>query len=179
MTTAIRTRYQGKQFRSKLEADWALAFDRLQLEWQYEAEGLQLEDVFYLPDFYLPRSRQYVEVKVLPTPEDVRKWQALVESLAKRPFTSLACPDIPLVICGPHGVFHGFRPGSRTFADFLIDGARPVGLLQCKVCRGWWFADPEEAFRCQCCGAYDGRKHLADLITSPADGWPRSIHQVV
>jgi hypothetical protein len=50
---SIPTRYKKILFRSKLEADWARAFDALGVEWQYEVEGRYFGDVFYLPDFYL------------------------------------------------------------------------------------------------------------------------------
>jgi hypothetical protein len=53
---AIETEYKGYRFRSRLEARWAVFFDRLGIEWQYEPEGFVLSDeTRYLPDFYLPR----------------------------------------------------------------------------------------------------------------------------
>ena len=52
---AIETRYKGYRFRSRLEARWAVFFDYLGIEWQYEPEGYDLGDAGkYLPDFYLP-----------------------------------------------------------------------------------------------------------------------------
>ena len=51
---AIQTQYKGYHFRSRLEARWAVFFDALGLEWQYEPEGFDLGDgVYYLPDFRL------------------------------------------------------------------------------------------------------------------------------
>lgn len=61
---AIETRYAGCHFRSRLEARWAVVFDELGIEWQYEPEGF--EGAFggrYLPDFYLPHGSTWVEVK--------------------------------------------------------------------------------------------------------------------
>lgn len=49
---AIETFYKGYHFRSRLEARWAVFFDAIGLEWQYEPEGFDLGDgVYYLPDF--------------------------------------------------------------------------------------------------------------------------------
>src|SRR5690625_2304014 len=60
----IETRYKGYRFRSRLEARWAVFFDALGIEWQYEPEGYVLEDgTWYLPDFWLPQIGKYVEVK--------------------------------------------------------------------------------------------------------------------
>lgn len=49
---AIQTRYKGYNFRSRLEARWAVFFDALGVEWEYEPEGFELPDgTRYLPDF--------------------------------------------------------------------------------------------------------------------------------
>jgi len=59
----IETIYKGYQFRSRLEARWAVFFDQLAIKWQYEVEGFQLPSGWYLPDFYLPEQDCYVEIK--------------------------------------------------------------------------------------------------------------------
>ncbi len=49
---AIETHYKGYRFRSRLEARWAVFFDALGLQWEYEPEGFVLADgTPYLPDF--------------------------------------------------------------------------------------------------------------------------------
>lgn len=46
------TYYKGYRFRSRLEARWAVFFDALGVEYEYEPEGFQLPDgSCYLPDF--------------------------------------------------------------------------------------------------------------------------------
>lgn len=84
----IETRYNGYRFRSRLEARWAVFFDEAHINYEYEPEGFELpelwldetdytyyhrkanrncvlcrENIRYLPDFYLPDSKLYVEVK--------------------------------------------------------------------------------------------------------------------
>ena len=69
--TAIETRYAGCHFRSRLEARWAVFFDHLGIRWEYEPEGIMVgwrlalrgETFPYLPDFWLPEYRLWVEVK--------------------------------------------------------------------------------------------------------------------
>ena len=39
---AIETVYRGFQFRSRLEARWAVFFDALGIKWGYETEGYDL-----------------------------------------------------------------------------------------------------------------------------------------
>lgn len=68
---AIETEYAGYRFRSRLEARWAVALDHLGIEWQYEAQGfdgyprVSLNEgvIHYLPDFWLPGEKCYIEVK--------------------------------------------------------------------------------------------------------------------
>lgn len=61
--TAIPTNYAGCRFRSRLEARWAVFFDALGIDWQYEPQGFMVDTRPYLPDFYLPASQTWVEVK--------------------------------------------------------------------------------------------------------------------
>lgn len=177
---AIRTRYGPTLFRSKLEADWARCFDHLGVEWRYEHEGRYYGDVFYLPDFFLPCSRQYVEVKGVWTPEDCRKIAALLQHLEPRPHTGLTAPDMPLIAANPDGVFWGYHRQPKTadpldLATLLLDQNLPVDLLRCRDCRGWWFAVPDWSYRCQCCGACDGARVPIERFSSPLAGWPTHV----
>jgi hypothetical protein len=63
MLKAIETHYKGYRFRSRLEARWAVFFDAMGIDWQYEPEGFELGDgVRYLPDFKIENGL-YVEIK--------------------------------------------------------------------------------------------------------------------
>ena len=60
----IETVYNGYRFRSRLEARWAVFFYAAGIKYEYEPEGFDLGDgVHYLPDFYLPWFKAYVEIK--------------------------------------------------------------------------------------------------------------------
>ena len=49
---AIPTKYNGIQFRSRLEARWAVFFEAAGIKWEYEKEGYVLQSgECYLPDF--------------------------------------------------------------------------------------------------------------------------------
>ncbi len=90
----IQTQYKGCLFRSRLEARWAVFFDDLGIEWQYEVEGFEkkisisndefgnvheFETVRYLPDFYLPQSGTWVEVKGSLKQTDARKMGLMLD----------------------------------------------------------------------------------------------------
>lgn len=76
----INTKYKGYNFRSRLEARWAIFFDEIGWEWRYEDEGYQLESGYYLPDFYFPLLNMYAEVKAKAfTEAEVNKCKQLSE----------------------------------------------------------------------------------------------------
>lgn len=82
---ALDTQYKGYRFRSRLEARWAVFFDALGIEYQYEPQGYELRPVGlprpideggadwenddkygplpYLPDFWLPQQECWIEIK--------------------------------------------------------------------------------------------------------------------
>lgn len=86
---AIETHYAGCRFRSRLEARWAVFFNTLKWDWQFEPEGFQLDSGWYLPDFLVQVGKpaqgcgeRWIEVKPFkkeksdPCPIDPR-WQDL------------------------------------------------------------------------------------------------------
>lgn len=81
---AIETRYNGFRFRSRLEARWALFMDKMEIRYDYEPEGFKLDDLCYLPDFYLPQQDCFLEIKSpFVQPVDKKKMQRLVAATKK------------------------------------------------------------------------------------------------
>ena len=76
MIKPIQTLYAGILFRSRLEARWAMYFDLLGYEWDYELEGFSTKFGGYLPDFYLPKLGIFVEIK--PYMQNDERWGSLV-----------------------------------------------------------------------------------------------------
>lgn len=80
----IPTKYAGVLFSSKLEAQWALFFDRTNTPWKYEpnSQGKNL----YLPNFRVSILRywNWVEIKpTAPTPSERRKALAMAQQEQK------------------------------------------------------------------------------------------------
>ena len=68
---ALPTRYNGIEYRSRIEARWAIFFDALRIKHEYEREGFDLGDgIQYLPDFWLPQQDCWVEIKGAEPDED-------------------------------------------------------------------------------------------------------------
>jgi len=61
---AIETEVGGISYRSRTEARWAIFFEALGVDVEYEAHHIRLSDgVGYLPDFYIPAFKAWFEVK--------------------------------------------------------------------------------------------------------------------
>jgi len=55
--------YKGINMRSSWEVRMAKALDRRKIKWRYEPKRFNLGSCTYLPDFYLPETKSYIEVK--------------------------------------------------------------------------------------------------------------------
>jgi len=95
----IETIYKGYRFRSRLEARWAVFFDALGIEWEYEPEGFELGDLgWYLPDFYLPSLDMWAEVKPYQIDTGSLEWdkiEALVVGTQKRAVVLTSIKPVP------------------------------------------------------------------------------------
>ena len=144
----IETIYNGYRFRSRLEARWAVFFDALGVKYEYEPEGFKLSDgTLYLPDFYLPESKAFFEVKGVMNDTDMHKVEQLIED-SGRPciigysdFTFEACDD------WWEGIYK------------LTSKACSV-LVKCRVCGKYYFSGISGSYICQCCDAYDGDSYF-------------------
>jgi hypothetical protein len=71
---AIETKWRGFTFRSRLEARYAVMFEKMELDWRYEVQGFQLDDGrSYLPDFWLRELDLYVEIKGTDPDSDTKR----------------------------------------------------------------------------------------------------------
>lgn len=107
MIKAIETHYAGCRFRSRLEARWAVFLEHMHIEWQYEAQGFECGPRVslttgseawptwgYLPDFWLPEQKTFIEVKGSLTDGE---WLRVIDN------ASSLCDrtDTRLALCGP------------------------------------------------------------------------------
>lgn len=81
----IETRYAGCRFRSRLEARWAVFFDQLGIEWQYEPQGFETPRGRYLPDFFIPIAGYrgdwpgaWIEIRPTP-PSESQDWDREID----------------------------------------------------------------------------------------------------
>lgn len=75
---AIPTTYKGIEFRSRLEAKWAVMFDQLGWTWEYEPIDLH----GYIPDFYIDFGRRRYFVEIKPAMTTAELYSALDKALS-------------------------------------------------------------------------------------------------
>jgi hypothetical protein len=101
---AIKTKYNGIEFRSKLEARWAVFFDHYGLKYEYELQSFKLKTgVIYCPDFYLPELLCFCEIKPLITEVKngycLHKFDNNIVGLKNSEYNKLINFDLPIVLC--------------------------------------------------------------------------------
>lgn len=156
----IETVYNGYRFRSRLEARWAVFFDTAGIPYQYEPEGFVLEDgTHYLPDFYLPWFKCYVEIKPSGLQSEIDKGNDRIGKLVsgKSDCIGLVCIGEPKA--GECGIAYYFGMG-RTGELYLQSDI--VGFYE--GC--WWkniFSGDE----------YGCSKHWISLVSTHAGSGDR------
>ena len=56
-------KYKNIGFRSSYEVIYAKYLDKNNIKWQYESKTFDLGNTTYTPDFYLPETNEYIEIK--------------------------------------------------------------------------------------------------------------------
>lgn len=119
---AIETNYKGYRFRSRLEARWAVFFDALGIEWEYEPQGFDLGGgVRYLPDFFINR-KYYAEVK--PRVGEIGQFDKAM-LMARHGQTVLGLGGVPDTIAYP--VFGPVGQGQFETYDVAINSDSKYG----------------------------------------------------
>lgn len=145
---AIETEYNGLKFRSRLEARWAVFLDAVGIKYLYEPEGFEFEDgTRYLPDFYLPDSHQFLEVKGVQTERDWHKVDCLIDEGQD-------------VVVGFSDM--SFRAWNWDWGP--LEGPKVLRysnedesyLVRCAKCGKYYFMAELGTYECRACGHYDG-----------------------
>jgi len=135
---AIETEWRGFNFRSRLEARYAVMFEKMGMDWRYEIQGFYLgDDRPYLPDFWLPELELYVEIKGTSIGDETR---ALLRDFRHPLILFVGLPD-------PEEERPFKRPGvDGELYTFSISEDNEIGgmpfiaeahLLRCRECEKW------------------------------------------
>lgn len=140
---SIETHYDGYRFRSRAEARWAVFFNAAKIKYIYEPEGFILStNDAYLPDFYLPDSKEYFEVK----PAD--------DSDLSKPIQFIKDTDKPLVIGYADFTFQApYHYGDGHYSG--VGDKKGSCLYKCVYCHNFFFLDDSSIWDCSGCGKWD------------------------
>lgn len=58
-----RIKYKNIWFRSSYEYKYAKYLDKNHIKWLYEPKTFKVDNYTYTPDFYLPKTEEYIEIK--------------------------------------------------------------------------------------------------------------------
>lgn len=131
---AIETQYKGYRFRSRLEARWAVFYDACGIPYEYEKEGFEGDDgERYLPDFYLPWFKAYVEIK--PALMEKAEREAALEK-CKIPFDA---EDCIVIFCEGDPVDEKMQ----VLCNELDDGGGGTDWYKCMFVEGAQFTDTD------------------------------------
>lgn len=127
---SIQTQYGEFLMRSKLEASTAKLMDSVAIEWDYEAEGYDIDGVWYLPDFFLAKNRMFLEVKgVLDNKSEEKVIRLAGACIGSGIRVMLLFSTRPRQITGQRALYVG---GSLVNPDGIIPDS--VVLARCPRC---------------------------------------------
>lgn len=156
----IETIYKGYRFRSRLEARWAVFFDAMGIPYVYEPEGFVLSDgTMYLPDFYLPDSDTYAEIKGVMSDKDQNKIEQFMKD-SKKDFL-IGYENIHFQACD---IF-----GSDDNSDFALSEEENSVMCQCYSCKKIFFTGLLGSYECKCCGYYNGDSTFNSILHGDGD----------
>ena len=145
---AIKTKYNGYVFRSRLDARVAVLFDILEIKYLYELEGFYLgDDIYYLPDFYLPDMDIWVEVKGVMSELDFNKIKKFIEA------------GNSMLIVFNDLSFSFFDLTYYYGCDLDLDDLHcesDTALVKCGRCGKYYFVHLLGEYSCKCCQYYNG-----------------------
>lgn len=124
-----QTTYRNVSFRSELEARWAVFFDAIHQPWLYEPRGFEFADESsYLPDFWLPGFRAWVEVKPARIdPTSAGKALKLAVESTSNVYATIGLPSWAHDF--PDGQFYRFTPLAQTFSGYRIAHCEVSGRI--------------------------------------------------
>jgi len=133
----IPTTYNKIEYRSRLEARWALFFSSIDYEYRYEFKTFKGPDFPYTPDFWLKIDDKFLIIEIKPsgyvsTEEDRTKWRWMHDKLQENAATE-----------GEFVVIYGMPYLGRSYGYW--GKTRILNQITKKFAFNWWRqAMPEE-----------------------------------
>lgn len=139
----IETVYQGYRMRSRLEARWACFFNEMGFKWRYEEEGYKVNGAGYLPDFFLPDLKCFVEIKGQdPTAIELQKCVDL--NVKSNTAVYLLSGSVGMISDDDH--WPSYRPDYVGYSIRNGEARKGWVWTQCLQCRQYGLVASHDAF---------------------------------
>jgi hypothetical protein len=167
---AIPTTYRGVEFRSRLEAKWAVMFDLL--EWPWEYEPIDLDG--YIPDFIIKWSHGHTlcEVKPATTTSELLEAVPKIEQSGWRGEALIVgasigrgdtYPELGLVSARSDAAEQWEHPLVPNEPSWWWGSAL---IHHCAQCWSYSIHHEHAGWQCRACGAHDGDRFLMSIDVS-------------
>jgi len=165
----IPTKYNGTQFRSRLEARWAAFFDLLEWEWEYEPFDL----AGYIPDFVLCfKQPLLVEVKPAIQPDELGDafdkiwnsgWNKEAIVVGAKLFSDDWSQGLQMgqLLGGFALSTWGDVHDSENTHGARTNGSDAAALFGCGQCKRASFCHVLNSYQCRASGCWDGDHQLS------------------
>lgn len=160
--TAVPTTYDGIEFRSRLESEWAKTLDLNGIFWTYEPVEITLPSgTTYIPDFWLPDLGTWIEVKGPGIPRVEKAYELAQERACHCP-ANCTCPRSggELVLIGREPLRDtGARRTRHGYANWETAHGASAYFTACASCNARQWVRISRSLPCRACGFLMDRRH--------------------
>lgn len=163
---SIQCEYKGYTMRSILEKKIAEKLDDMGIRWYYEPQGFKMADgTCYLPDFYLPDIKIWIEGKGIMTEEDTHKCNCFIKENENREPLLIVFSDGKIEIMGAYKTWGYYeedldKVDYKLYQDYGVKGftcsCDSFSLVKCIKCGNFYVQSQEDDYTCLFCNAYEG-----------------------
>lgn len=166
MKRGIPTTYRGILFRSRVEARWAAAFDRMGWLWEYEPIDLD----GYIPDFLVSMggARILIEIKHSPDESELDRAKDKIEASGWHGEAVVLRDYLDDTSSEPVIGWFGEVEVGPDGEQFAWGEAR---AFRCLSCGEISILASDGSWRCRGCGVDGGNSHVGSVEGSMAEIW--------
>ena len=163
---SIQCEYKGYTMRSILEKRIATKLDEMGVHWYYEPQGFKMKDgICYLPDFYLPDQKIWIEGKGLMADTDIHTVNCFVQENENKEPLLIVFPDGKIEIMGAYLKYKDLDEDKINY-KLAQDSGEGFYIAKCLKCGRFYVQNEEEDYTCLMCGAYEGDHYRTCKIYS-------------
>ena len=150
----VKTTYKNINMKSKLETKFAYFLDLLFIKWEYEPRQFLLSNgIPYIPDFYLPELKTWIETKGFIEENNKKISERFVRDNQE-----------PLILISDSVVIYYeiWRKEDGGIGSIYSDNNLQIG--HCSNCKRYFFSDMIGSFHCRACQYWNGDHDIISLI---------------